>query len=114
MAEDIQRLVKEISEDAKAIRVLRDDPGKLAEEYDLDPDEITALRASDLLLVRRFRNPLVANTTTTYTFTTGSTITAGQFPMHLDDLTKEQLVDITERVLIDDEYAKRVSRFLNL
>ncbi|WP_336345999.1 hypothetical protein [Halalkalicoccus ordinarius] len=113
MSQDTQAVINKISKNPEDLRLLRKDPEALGEKLGLKEREIQALQRSDLLLVGRPHNPLVAGSTTSYTFTTGSTITGDvDSPVRLEDLPKERLLEVTQRILQDPDYAERVQRFL--
>jgi len=66
----VATLLKSIAQESESLRLLKDAPESFAEKFKLNPEELQALRSSDLLLVAR---PPGAST---LTFTTAHTTTA--------------------------------------
>lgn len=113
MTEKIAKIMRTVRDEPELLEALKENPEALGDRFDLEDDELAALRSSDLLLEVRPKNPLLD--VTTYTFDTGTTITANaNFPQELEDLSKDELIQVFEHALVDDQYAKRVQRFLDL
>jgi hypothetical protein len=68
----VRNIIKAASKDPAILKQLKTDPEALARRFRLTGDQLAALVSADRLMVVRGR---LAGTTT-YTFTTGSTITA--------------------------------------
>jgi RNase adaptor protein for sRNA GlmZ degradation len=107
-------LIDAVAEDPEMLEALREEPEYIAEEFDLDGEELEALVRADQLLVEGVDNPLVA--VKTYTYDTG-TSGSGELsfdPDTLEDLPRERLVDLTREVLVDDEYRAEVRDYVDL
>jgi arginase family enzyme len=114
MPEDVRDLLDNVASNPEDLEFLREDPARLGEKHDLDPDQIEALRSADQLIVSRERNPLVAGADRTITLgTTTYTADAGQ-PTQLEDLDHDRLLEVTRRMIDDPEYAGRVRDFVDL
>jgi hypothetical protein len=114
---NVKRVIRAVSDEAEVFELLREDPDALAERLDLSREEVASLRASDLLVVDRPKNPLVQ--VTTYTISsgttcwgTGITLTLDDQPRSLADLDRDRLIEVTERALVDAEYRQRLTDFL--
>lgn len=119
-------MLEAAANESEVLTLLRENPQKLAERFGLGPEELHALRGSDLLLMRVQRDPLLRNSTTTYTFDTGTTIggtttytfdtgtTISRHPTRLEDLDKDRLIEVLRQTLTDPACARRLSDFLDL
>lgn len=76
----IRELVKNLSENSAALKLLKNDPAKFAEENGLNKKDTASLLKGDLLIVKHTRIKRGGNISSTLTFTTGTTITAGRAP----------------------------------
>ncbi|MGB0522853.1 MAG: hypothetical protein ACPGJS_07825 [Flammeovirgaceae bacterium] len=117
MKNKIRKVLKAVAKDPSKLTDLKENPEKFGHSLELDKESIDALKSADLLLVSRPANPLIMNSTQTITFTTGMTITGS--PSMLDrvrlaDLTKEELVTLVNRILVDQDHFQRVSNYLNV
>ena len=134
--ERAREVVRRIAEMENGPQLLRDDPKALANALKLRPQEVAALFSGDLQLVHISGNPLAGTTTytfttgttiaarqgrfvrlgaksnTTFTFDTGSTITAGIGPSRLGDLSQAELIRVLSRSLSDPDYADRLRRLV--
>jgi hypothetical protein len=122
----LREVLAAAAEKSDVLRLLRESPSELARQFDLDPEEILALRRADLLFIRLERNPLANAGTTTYTFDTGSTIggtttytfdtgsTIAVGPSRLEDLDKDHLIQVLRRALTDTDYSRQLRDFLKL
>lgn len=68
----MREIVRGIAETENGPQMLREDPKSLAKKLKLKSHEVAAIFSGDLQLVHSSSNPLAG--TTTFTFTTGSTI----------------------------------------
>ena len=72
--ETIRDIIKSAAKEPEILRLLKTDPAAVAERFKLKKQDLAALISADRVLVVRGR----LNGVTTYTFTTGTTIT-GRF-----------------------------------
>ena len=77
---EIQKILSKIAHDSEFLQIITEKPQALAQEFDLDKDDIKALQAADLLIAAQSVNPLLqqseAGTAATMYFPP-STIIAG-------------------------------------
>lgn len=104
MSKKVDKILKGIVKDSKDLQLLKKNPEELAKKYNLTKNDLLSLESADLLITRKPKNPLAD--VTTITFTTGMTITG-----NIGDLDKNQLITVLERVLVDDDYAKKVKDY---
>ena len=69
----IRSVVKRIANDSEILRELKDDPSQIARRFELSGEDAEALKRANIFLVARLPQAV----TSTFTFTTGSTITPG-------------------------------------
>jgi hypothetical protein len=55
----VQKILAKIANDAEFLNVIRNNPQALMDEFDLKKEDITALRAADLLIAAQLVNPLL-------------------------------------------------------
>ncbi len=67
----LRGFLKAISDESETLRLFREEPDQLAKRFNFSPAEIDALKRTDIIVSGLPR-------AITYTFTTGSTITAGR------------------------------------
>ena len=122
MVNKVRSVVKAISEDAALLREFLNDPAAVADRFDLSEADRARLIRSDLLVTRAI-NPLVKvdvfQTTRPITITghpPGASINSGDpiAPQTLEELSHDDLLEVTRRVLVDAEYASRVRAFLGM
>jgi hypothetical protein len=84
----IKDAIAGIAQDSSLVKLLKEKPAEFAKKFKLTPGQLIGLRSSDRLFI--IRSQLAG--TTTITFTTGSTITAGAFKLgpktRLSDILK--------------------------
>ena len=80
------RLFQAMVDQSDLIKLLRDDPERLAKQFDLGEKDLEALRSADGLVIALMRRDITFETGSTFTarmrreitFETGTTITAGR------------------------------------
>jgi hypothetical protein len=114
--EKIRTILNDAMKDPEVFRMLRSDPAAIAKKYDLSADERERLLRSDLLLLN-VDNPIthdaIARVQTTKCITiVARSRSADGDPGKLQDLSKEELVELTKHVLTDQDYAHQVRTFV--
>jgi hypothetical protein len=115
MSQNVRQILKAAAEDSELLRQLRDDPKAVAQQFQLSDAERERLERSDLLIASAV-NPLaetLGNTTTTGPITITAQ-TPATLPRTLEELSHERLIEVTQRILIDPNYAAQVRAFLGL
>ncbi len=114
MSEKLRQVLKTMSQDSELLQQLRENPQEVVDRFELSPAESQRLEHSDRLF-SLVNNPLVESnsTITLHTITITSSPPAAA-PCSLEELSQERLVEITQRVLMDAEYAARLRAFLGL
>ncbi|MGG4420161.1 hypothetical protein ABEW83_15160 [Bacillus subtilis] len=102
----INQLFNDIANNSEVLRLLKEDPTEIGRRYSLNKNEMKALLSADLLLVKQPHHPLLKIFKNTLTFETGSTITAS-----IQDLSKEEIIEVLKHAINDDEYAKKLKDF---
>ena len=69
----IKNLIQAAAKDPSLLKQIKTNPEKIAKDFKLSPGQLAVLRSADQVMVLKS----VLSGATTYTFTTGSTITAG-------------------------------------
>jgi len=120
MSDKIRNILKEVADNPSLLQRLIREPKEVAKEFELDGDETARLAHSDVLIAAA-RNPLVEIAGTTQTTSPITiTVTRPEFdtgypnPLDLHDLSYERLVEVTQRILAEPDYAARVRAFLKL
>jgi hypothetical protein len=113
----VRDLLRKIVSDPADLQLLRANPQKLAEKHGLSAKDLKALSSADLL-IRFPKNPLGPMQTTqpiTITVTRkGSFHGSGDPPTRLDQIEKEQIIELFERSLVDRDFAESLRTFLKL
>jgi hypothetical protein len=114
MSEKLRRVLKTMSQDSELLQQLRENPQEVADRFELSAVELQRLEHPDRL-VSLANNPLVEpdGTITLHTITITGTPPV-VVPHSLEELSQERLVEITQRILMDAEYAARLRAFLGL
>jgi hypothetical protein len=114
MSEKLRQVLQTMSQDSELLQQLRENPQEVVDRFELSPAESQRLEHSDRLF-SLVNNPFVEsnNTITLHTITITSSPPVAA-PCSLEELSQERLVEITQRILMDAEYAARVRAFLGL
>ncbi|TMJ01154.1 MAG: hypothetical protein E6G97_17560 [Alphaproteobacteria bacterium] len=117
MPTQLRGALRKVIGDPRLLKLLRNDPKALASELKLSAADAKALASADVL-INTIHNPLDGTTTTnpiTITITkVGHISNSGDPAIKLTDLSKERLIQVLERTLVDQHYAGSLRSFLRL
>jgi len=119
MSEKIRKMLTAMADDPRLLERLKSEPEAVAREFNLDSAETARLTRSDFLMVVA-HNPLIETvsimqTTSPITITKHFQFESGDpYPRTLEDLSRERLLELVQRILVEPEYANRVRTFLKL
>jgi hypothetical protein len=114
----IRNILSAAADDPNVLQQLIRDPKAIAKEFKLNRAEAARLLHSDVL-VSVAKNPLLDIAGKTETIPITVTVTrhhqmdsGDPEPFTLEELSHERLVEVTQRILAEPDYAARVRAFL--